>query len=152
MQRAPSTETKPSYYRARYYDSSAGRFIAEDPVRFRAGIDFYSYVKNSPVVLNDPFGWQPDSCGGTTDCHKYKELKRYDLYLIWQLFPNDPKSNCIRLCLQQNFWAGSHGVGSFAADPPLGSAVMIGGDAANMLGQAYGPITHLTCFKKCGLF
>jgi RHS repeat-associated protein len=149
--RESDSESGLYYYRARYYDSSAGRFITEDPARFAAGIDFYSYVKNNPVIFNDPFGWQPNSCGGTTDCNKYKQLRRYDLYLICQLFPNDPKSNCIRLCLQQNFGAGSHGVGSYF-DPPLGSTALIGGDAANVLGQAYGPITHLMCFKKCGLF
>ena len=147
-------ETSLYYYRARYYDQNAGRFLSEDPARFAGGIDFYAYAKNNPINFNDPYGWAPNgqgTCGGTTNCDKYKQLWRYDLYAICRAFPNDPKSNCIRLCLQQNFGAGSHGVGSYN-DPPIFSGVMPGGDAANALGQAFGPITHLTCFNKCGLF
>jgi RHS repeat-associated protein len=45
-----------SYYRARYYDPSIGRFISEDPIQFRGGINFYAYVRNNPVNLTDPFG------------------------------------------------------------------------------------------------
>ena len=142
-----------SYNRARYYDPNVGRFLSEDPIRFSGGIDFYSYTRNNPITFNDPFGWGPNdqgACGGTTNCDKYRQLKRYDLYLICRIFPNDPKSNCVRLCLQQNFSAGSHGVGSYN-DPLIGGGMM-GGGAADALGQAYGPITHLTCFKICGLF
>ena len=46
------------YYRARYYDSSVGRFISEDPIRFAAGPDFYVYVGNRPLMYRDPFGLQ----------------------------------------------------------------------------------------------
>jgi len=49
-------ETGLYYYRARYYDSTIGRFANEDPIRFRAGIDFYSYVRNRPTGLRDPKG------------------------------------------------------------------------------------------------
>jgi len=31
-----------SYYRARYYDPAAGRFLSEDPVEFQGGINFYA--------------------------------------------------------------------------------------------------------------
>jgi RHS repeat-associated protein len=152
--RESDTETGLYYYRARYYDPNLGRFLGEDPIRFAGGSDFYAYAKNNAITFNDPFGWEPNgqgACGGATNCDKYRQLKRYDLYVICRMFPNDPKSNCVRLCLQQNFGAGSHGVGSYF-DPPLGSTALVGGDAANMLGQAYGPITHLICFKQCGLF
>jgi RHS repeat-associated protein len=43
-----------SYYRARYYDSSNGRFISEDPIL--SGLNFYAYVTNNPVAFVDPFG------------------------------------------------------------------------------------------------
>jgi len=46
----------PSYYRARYYDPSAGRFTSEDPINFDGGINFYSYALNDPVLFNDPMG------------------------------------------------------------------------------------------------
>jgi RHS repeat-associated protein len=44
------------YYRARYYDPKVGRFISEDPIGFRGGVDFYTYVLNRPTVLADPSG------------------------------------------------------------------------------------------------
>src|SRR5580658_4160913 len=36
-------------YRARFYDENVGRFVSEDPIRFKGGIDFYAYVKNRPT-------------------------------------------------------------------------------------------------------
>jgi RHS repeat-associated protein len=59
------TETSLYYYRARYYDPSTGRFVAEDPIRFDAGVDFYSYVGNNPGLWPDPLGSCPPqkSCG-----------------------------------------------------------------------------------------
>jgi RHS repeat-associated protein len=50
-----------SYYRARYYDPAAGRFVAEDPMSFKGGINFYPYVKNSAVNWRDPDGRGPDA-------------------------------------------------------------------------------------------
>jgi RHS repeat-associated protein len=44
------------YYRARYYDSSIGRFISEDPLGYAAGVNFYAYCSNSPVDCSDPTG------------------------------------------------------------------------------------------------
>jgi RHS repeat-associated protein len=43
-------------YRARYYDPTTGRFLSEDPARFDAGINFYSYALNSPISWKDPSG------------------------------------------------------------------------------------------------
>ena len=51
-----------SYYRARYYDPNPGRFLDEDPLRFRAGADFYSYVGNSVPNFRDPLGLCPNPC------------------------------------------------------------------------------------------
>lgn len=47
------------YYRARYYDPEIGRFLSEDPLGFRAGVNFYAYVENNPVNFNDPLGLEP---------------------------------------------------------------------------------------------
>ena len=54
-------------YRMRYYDSSVGRFLSEDPMRFGLGdTNFYDYVRNRPAVYSDPLGlfptkWHHDS-------------------------------------------------------------------------------------------
>ena len=44
------------FYRARYYDPTTGRFVSEDPIRFNAGVNFYSYVHNNPLGFRDPSG------------------------------------------------------------------------------------------------
>ena len=44
------------YYRARYYDPELGRFISEDPIGFDGGVNFYAYVRNNPLIYNDPTG------------------------------------------------------------------------------------------------
>ena len=45
------------YYRARYYHPGLQRFISEDPIGFAGGdINFYGYVRNSPLTFTDPLG------------------------------------------------------------------------------------------------
>jgi RHS repeat-associated protein len=44
------------YYRARYYSPELQRFVSEDPVDLRGGINFYTYVGNSPINWRDPSG------------------------------------------------------------------------------------------------
>ena len=44
------------FYRARYLDSSLGRFLSEDPVGLRGDKNFYNYVRNNPHNYIDPHG------------------------------------------------------------------------------------------------
>jgi RHS repeat-associated protein len=44
------------YYRARYYSPELQRFISQDPIRFKGGINWYSYVGNNPLNKRDPRG------------------------------------------------------------------------------------------------
>jgi RHS repeat-associated protein len=47
----------PSYYRARYYDASIGRFLSADPLEFASGnANFYTYGDGNPVRSIDPSG------------------------------------------------------------------------------------------------
>ncbi len=58
----------PSYYRARYYDPTSGRFLSDDPLEFGGGdANFYRYVWNSPLDWIDPRGnWGVGVTGGGT--------------------------------------------------------------------------------------
>ena len=49
--------------RNRFYDSHSGRFVGVDPIMSRESSSQYAYVKNSPVVLVDPYGLQGISPG-----------------------------------------------------------------------------------------
>jgi len=55
-------ETGLYYYRAGYYDPKIGRFVSEDPIRFRGGINFYAYVDDNPVNESDPLGLTGELC------------------------------------------------------------------------------------------
>jgi RHS repeat-associated protein len=57
------------FYRARYYNPSFQRFIGEDPIGFRGGINLYAYAGNNPINNTDPFGLCTDPGGiGTRYC------------------------------------------------------------------------------------
>jgi RHS repeat-associated protein len=68
-----STFSEASYYRARYYDPSTGRFVKEDPLGFNSGdSNLYPYVGNNSSNVSDPsglchglicrfLGWDPDA-------------------------------------------------------------------------------------------
>lgn len=60
-----------AYYRARYYDPSIGRFLSEDPIRFKgSGTNLYAYVGNSPTSLKDPYGLCPTCIDVFSDSFK----------------------------------------------------------------------------------
>ncbi|HET6931062.1 MAG TPA: RHS repeat-associated core domain-containing protein, partial [Candidatus Acidoferrum sp.] len=66
------TETSLYYYRARYYDPQDGRFLSEDPIGFRGGIDRYAYVHNRVTNRLDSFGLQ--ECGPCMDPNGLQRL------------------------------------------------------------------------------
>jgi RHS repeat-associated protein len=51
------------YYRARYYHPGLQRFISEDPIGLRGGLNFYVYAGNSPILNIDPLGLETYGLG-----------------------------------------------------------------------------------------
>lgn len=62
------SETNLYFYRAREVDPNTGRFLSEDPRRFRSDANFYPYVFNSPTKYVDPYGLQKCQSGRCADC------------------------------------------------------------------------------------
>jgi RHS repeat-associated protein len=53
------SETGLYFYRARYYDPKAGRFISKDPIGFEGGdVNLFAYTQNNPINFTDPLGWE----------------------------------------------------------------------------------------------
>ncbi len=71
------------FYRARYYDPRAGRFLTKDPRGFMGGdVNLYRFVLNNPVNFRDPLGlWNEDvhSGIGRTDYGTYIWAKQMGL-------------------------------------------------------------------------
>ena len=53
-------ETGFYYFRARYYDPGAKRFIQEDPIGYGGGANLYAYVDGQPLEARDPSGMLMD--------------------------------------------------------------------------------------------
>jgi len=47
------------YYNARWYDSTIGKFISEDTIGCRGGINLYEYCGDDPMTKTDPTGDWP---------------------------------------------------------------------------------------------
>ncbi len=52
------------FYRARYYSPTLQRFISEDPIGIKGGINQYVYADNNPISLRDPSGKNPLAIAG----------------------------------------------------------------------------------------
>jgi RHS repeat-associated protein len=61
-------EIGPYYYRARYYDPEAGRFVSEDPLRLVAGPNLYAHAAQDPVGFADPRGLDTPRCDLERSC------------------------------------------------------------------------------------
>ncbi len=63
------------FYRARYYDPQAGRFISRDPIGIRGGLNVYAYAHNHSTQRVDPFGLQTED-----DDEAYRQSVGEDAY------------------------------------------------------------------------
>jgi len=81
------------YYRARYYDPRAGRFLTKDPLGLAAGdVNLYRYVGNNPVNYRDPSGlvaapwhWLISLAAGLSEGRSWSESR----HLAWESMIRD---------------------------------------------------------------
>jgi len=76
-------ETGLSNYRARYYDSTVGRFLSEDPIGFHAGVNFYDYVLNRPTLFLDPTGLAGGPYGTYEKTRSWGSRIKCAIYLVY---------------------------------------------------------------------
>jgi RHS repeat-associated protein len=137
------TETSLYYYRARYYDPTAGKFLSEDPIRFRGGgANFYGYAMQNPVLLIDPSG---ERYCKFDNCFKIfqkaiKNFSRKDFDAKANATPVlDPRSPALAPFSQDFFVGGSnttpisqslpYGAGGITINGPRGSVILLGPNA-----------------------
>ena len=86
-------ETGLYFYRARYYDSTNGVFISEDPIGFAAGdYNISRYVTNNPLNFNDPTGQILSMTMSTTGGLSGSALQAYALFSVFVLAAAHPFS------------------------------------------------------------
>ena len=139
-------ETSLYFYRARYYDLAAGRFVNEDPLRVRGGINFYAYVGNNAINHTDPTGLKCDNCtsasplpSNSSACNGYgsETYLGVSLQCFCKCAGDSSWSQQVRGCL-----ACEHASG---ANPFVAHAVCYA--AAGPWNAPYG--TLATCYKQC---
>jgi RHS repeat-associated protein len=62
------------FVRNRWYDPTIARFVSQDPIGMRGGLNTYAYVGNDPINWRDPSGLNPCKKGGSGPrdvCLKY---------------------------------------------------------------------------------
>src|SRR6267154_5975456 len=114
--RESDSESNVYFYRARYYDQNAGRFLSEDPKRFDAGINFYAYVANNSPNKTDPFGlkmcWTKLVVTGVSNCSvQFVSAKGLSCKF------GDPKGQVESLCDQLQKAIQKDGSADFPAMP-----------------------------------
>lgn len=78
------------YFRARWYDPVAGRWLSNDPIGISGGLNQYVMMGNNPVNFTDPFGLDPAETGfmGAS-----QTMAGYMDGLLFGVLPNQDNAN-----------------------------------------------------------
>jgi RHS repeat-associated protein len=166
--------TRILYYRARYYDAQVGRFLSEDPIRFRGrSANFYGYAMQDPVLLIDPSGeryCKYDNCFKIFQ-QAIKNFSRKNFDATANATPVlDPRSPALA-SFSQNFLVGGsnttlisqslpYGAGGITISGPQGTVILLGPNAyihsndpdATYLHELIHAYTHLDDDQVFNLF
>lgn len=84
--------TKLQYFRARYYLSSVGRFISEDPIGLQGGLNEYAYANGDPLSYTDPLGLAASdaSCENIFSSDWGRKACKMCLKVFCQAYPAGP--------------------------------------------------------------
>jgi RHS repeat-associated protein len=104
-----------SYYRARYYDPTAGRFLSEDPLEFEGGLNLCSYASDDPDDWRDPDGTQRDrgrtgKASGTDNPFKKLKPDPDDPTKVIRTDPDGKKTKVAKPAGFQEWWDKKHPV------------------------------------------
>ena len=141
-------ETGLMYYRARVYDAPQGRFVSEDPIGFRGGINLYAYVRNNSLNRIDPKGENPLAVIAIVGAIVIGEavLHRYLSGRAERFFPNEPFGrqkhcyvNCMstRIHLGQTTWPTIFSIGQ---EVPALIAGLVEGDFRDQAAESFGDL------------
>ena len=75
------SDTGLTYFNARFYDASIGRFVNVDPIR--DGVNWYAYCFNNPLNFTDPTGLGGEKEDTTPLWFKYDENNRDEAWKRW---------------------------------------------------------------------
>jgi RHS repeat-associated protein len=108
--READSDSSLMYYRARWYDAQVGRFISEDPVGFKGGVNLYSYAENDPIRFVDPRGTFPAAAAAVAGVIAVEwGIHFYLSNRAWGLFPDDQlgrKKHCYVNCMSTRIHFG----------------------------------------------
>ncbi|MBX3564027.1 MAG: RHS repeat-associated core domain-containing protein [Sphingomonas sp.] len=84
-----------SYYKARIYSPTLGRFMQNDSIGYYDGMNWYNYVGSDPVNRRDPSGFREciinEKGEGNEDCYIQVDGRLIDPFPAWENYETDYK-------------------------------------------------------------
>jgi RHS repeat-associated protein len=164
--READSDTGLMYYRSRWYDPQVGRFISEDPVGFKGGVNSYLYAGDDPIRFVDPHGTFPvaglvfaGAIAVEWGIHYYLEKRAYGFFPD-EVDPKGRKKHCYVNCMSIRIHLGSPTMAigfSIVQEIPtlVGGAVNghfrreVRDTTGDLAADSYGQIVAYAIWKSC---